>query len=69
MANYDIYPAVDDNFNFPPLVRQALSSAPEILEATKTVVTSQINDPTSDVRLALNEHFLSTAIVIDGGSP
>ncbi len=69
MSDYNIYPAVDQNFNFPPLVRGALAGAPEIVEATTQLIPDLVDDPESELRQRLDALFLSTAVVIDGGSP
>jgi hypothetical protein len=69
MSDYNIYPAVDQTFNFPPVVRQALALAPEITEATSQLVPDLVADPESPLRQLLDGLFISTSIVIDGGSP
>lgn len=57
-SDYNIYPAVDSDYNFPPEVRQAIAAAPEL--------PSEIEDPESPLRETLDTLY---ATVIDGGSP
>lgn len=41
MATYNRYPAMDENNNFPPVVRQALSKSSELIDAIKNLSTEQ----------------------------
>lgn len=69
MSDYNIYPAVDANFNFPPMVRQAIAASPELVGETTQLVPELISDPASTTRQTLDALYLSTSMVIDGGSP
>lgn len=66
-GTYDVYPAVDDDYSFPPQVRQAIANAPEVIAGTADLVI----DPSSVFRQRLDALYLSAAPsgVIDGGSP
>ena len=45
MAEYNIYPAVDENYQFPTAVREALATAPEILAILPAkVVIDPVNE-------------------------
>lgn len=66
---YEIYPAVDNDFNFPPPVRQAIAASAEQAQATSEVVPQLLSNPESQTRQVLDELYLSRDIVIDGGSP
>ena len=55
---YDLYPAVDESYNFPPEVRQALSVSPELRNQVVPMSTTERNnllgDDLWDGRLILN---------------
>ncbi len=42
MAIYEIYPAVDEGYNFPPEIRQALASSPEIGSAISVELSDKV---------------------------
>lgn len=81
MANYKLYPAVDENFNFAPPVRQAFANSPEFAEATTNAMASSpelktatgeildeiVQEPTHPTRQKLETLFGNA--VIDGGTP
>ena len=55
---YDLYPAVDEDYNFPPEVRQAIATAPETRNTVIPMTTTQRNNLTGtdlwDGRLIFN---------------
>lgn len=54
MTGFLIYPAIDQNYNFPPEVRQAIADSPELIAA----FGQYIEDPGPGSR-----------DIIDGGGP
>lgn len=42
MASYETYPAVDETYNFPPEVRQAIAASPEVVATMKTEVPAAV---------------------------
>lgn len=72
MAEYLTYPAVDENFQFPPVVREALTSSTEFNLAQTTHITTQLDTSDSDIRKKLDYLYSSNVIplnTIDGGTP
>jgi hypothetical protein len=72
MSEYRTYPAVDENYNFHPLVRQAIVAAPETDENIKTKISTMADDPESELRQKLDYLYRSNVMpvnTIDGGSP
>jgi hypothetical protein len=63
--DFNIYPAVDENNNFPQPVRQALVNSQEMTTAT----SDRIGDEANPVRQLLDGLYLSTSAIIDGGLP
>lgn len=59
MSQYNTYPAVDDEYNFPPVVRQALSSSPEINAAVDVGVSSKV--PTEVAKAMANDSAIAQA--------
>lgn len=61
MSDYDIYPAVDETYNFPPAIRTALSQSPELdakINADfKSKVTPEINKVVDTT--IVNREFIS----------
>lgn len=47
---YDLYPAIDENFNFPQVVRQALSESLELRNTVVPMTTVDRNNLTSEQR-------------------
>lgn len=43
MTDYNTYPAVDGDYNFPPVIRQALASSPEVSTSVDVKVTQRIS--------------------------
>lgn len=58
--NYLIYPAVANDFSFPPAVRQAIANAPEL----KATYADKVQTQT-----AINNLELDSDEFIDGGTP
>lgn len=56
MATYNIYPAVDENYNFPPQIRQRIVDYPEI-----KVTISRMDE--AEERLAQNSKTLESAMI------
>ena len=72
MAEYKIYPAVDETFNFPPVVRQAIATSPEQDETTRTKLNTYVDDVDSELRQKLDYLYRSNVMpvnAIDGGTP
>ena len=56
MATYNIYPAVDENYNFPPQIRQRIVDYPEI-----KVTISRMDE--AEEKLAQNSKTLESAMI------
>lgn len=72
MSDYTIYPAVDANYNFPLVVREALINSPEAINKNAEVVANNVADPESELRQKLDYLYASNVIpmnAIDGGTP
>lgn len=72
MSEYRIYPAVDPNYNFPPVVRQAIATSPEQDETTRAKLNTLVDDPASEFRVRLDYLYRSNVMpvnTIDGGTP
>ena len=72
MSEYRTYPAVDTNYNFPPVVRQAIAGAPEIDETAKQRLNTLVDDQESELRKKLDFLYRSNVMpvnTIDGGTP
>lgn len=49
MSQYNIYPAVDEEYNFPPVVRQAFASSPELNAVVDVGILDKVPDEVAAV--------------------
>lgn len=71
-TDYVNYPAMDGDYNFPPVVRQAFANSPEAAETNLRQVGDTVADPQSELRQKLDYLYASNIIpmnAIDGGTP
>lgn len=57
MTDYDTYPAVDSEYNFPPVVRQAFANSPELLAAISDYQAPTINLGNKSGSVNLSSYF------------
>lgn len=65
---YNTYPAVDENYMFPPEVRTAIASSNEVNDRIVGKVGEELDDPDSATRVALDDLYARSNLV-DGGAP
>lgn len=64
-----IYPKINEEYDFPPEVRQAIADSPEVQAETIQLLLQLIADPTGNVRRELEALYVERSNVIDGGTP
>lgn len=65
---YLIYPEIDGEYKFPPMVRQAIADSPEVQAETRSLLVQLISSNPA-VRQELETFYKSQSNIIDGGSP
>lgn len=68
MSEYNIYPAVDSNHNFPPVVRQALADSNEIKASVVQMTTEQV-PPLVATAIAADSTIVAAAAAAVNANP
>lgn len=65
MANYDIYPAVNENYEFPPAIRQGIAGSREV---TAKIDSTLANNVTPTVERLAADYIASTPAIADAAA-